>query len=170
MRGCRCISLALALMLPDAALLTVARAAPESLATPRVTVLAEQRVTLADATSSGSSSVAVGYQFVPMGSVAQGEIIYYTVRIENPGASVLRDVEVTTPIPRNTSYVKGTAVVTGGTVTVSADGRQFMPEGRLTTPDGAVVLAARYTHLRWRLPYPLTPGAVVLARFQAVFR
>jgi uncharacterized repeat protein (TIGR01451 family) len=125
---------------------------------------------------------------VPATVLRQGQEIFYTVRIRNSAATALRDVEVTQQIPQNTAYVPYSAGGPNTQVSVSADGGQtFAAEGQLTMVDqsaSALMQAASfdrealtrpataqdYTHIRWRLRYPLAPGAVALARFRAVFQ
>jgi uncharacterized repeat protein (TIGR01451 family) len=113
--------------------------------------------------------------FAPAGTLSQGEIVYYSVRIRNPTAGYLRDVVVVQPVPANTTYVERSASGPGTQIEFSADGGQtFAPEGRVTFTDLSGVqhtaTAKDYTHIRWRMRNALAPGAVALARFQAVFR
>lgn len=114
-------------------------------------------------------------RFAPATTLSQGEVVYYTVRIRNPTSEYLRDVVVVQPIPANTTYAERTASGPGTDIQFSADGgTTFAPEGRVfTTDSGGVQRAATpqdFTHIRWRLRNALAPGAVALARFQAVFR
>lgn len=114
-------------------------------------------------------------RFAPAATLSQGEVVYYTVRILNPTSEYLRDVIVTQPIPANTTYSEHSAAGPGTEIQFSADGGlTFAPEGRvLTTDSGGVqrpATAQDLTHIRWRLRNALAPGAVALARFQAVFR
>lgn len=113
--------------------------------------------------------------FAPAGTLSQGEIVYYSVRIRNPTAEYLRDVVVVQPIPANTTYVERSASGPGTDIQFSADGGQtFAPEGRVTFTDLSGVqhaaTAKDYTHVRWQLRNALAPAATALARFQAVFR
>lgn len=111
------------------------------------------------------------HRFLPATLLTQGQVVYYTVRIQNPTPIPLSDVEVTQRIPANTIYVPGSASGPGADIYLSTDSENFEPE---TAPKPST--AARdepqnvtYTHIRWRLRYPLAPGAVALARFRAVF-
>lgn len=114
-------------------------------------------------------------RFAPATTLSQGEVVYYTVRIRNPTAEYLRDVQVVQPIPANTTYAEHSASGPGTDIQFSADGGlTFAPEARVTMNDSSGVQreasAADFTHIRWRLRNALAPGAVALARFQAVFR
>lgn len=149
-------------------------------------------------------SLVVGGQrvarLVPAAVLHEGQEVFYTVRILNPGSAPARDVEVVQRVPQNTIYVPRSASGPGAEVSFSADGGvTFGREGQLTVTDptslaspmprasatpGASnqsVVAQRralsrpatpedYTHIRWRLRNPLAPGAVALARFRAKFR
>lgn len=113
------------------------------------------------------------YQFVPATMISQGEVVYYTVRIRNPGPVPARNVTVVQRVPANTTYLAGSASGPGARTTFSVDGGQsFAPPAALyVNVEGKRQLAsaAHYTHIRWELRNPLAPGAVALARFRAVF-
>ena len=111
--------------------------------------------------------------FVPATHLSQGDVVYYTLRIRNPSIVYAADVTVVQKIPANTSYVAGSAAAPAAQVEFSIDGGQSFaaPAGLQVTDEGRTQLAPpeRYTHIRWQLRHPLAPGAVALARFQAVF-
>lgn len=113
-------------------------------------------------------------RFVPAEVLTQGEIVHYTVRIHNPTRAPVRDVVVVRRVPRNVTYLTGSASGPGATITFSVDGgRSFARPAalRVSEPSGVTRPAtpADYTHIRWALRYPLAPGATALARFRAVF-
>ena len=113
--------------------------------------------------------------FVPATVLAEGQEVFYTVRIRNPNAEFARDVVVVQRIPENTSYVRDSAAGPGADISFSVDGGQsFATENQLIFTDKAGIArpatARDYTHIRWRLRNPLAPGAVALARFRAIFR
>jgi uncharacterized repeat protein (TIGR01451 family) len=113
------------------------------------------------------------YRFLPATLLSQGAVVYYTVRIQNTTAASMPSVEVTQRIPANTTYVLGSAAGPSAEVLLSADGgATFEAEQRRKARAAGDVEdedPARYTHIRWRLRYPLAAGAVALARFRAVF-
>ncbi|HEY5809595.1 MAG TPA: hypothetical protein VIT67_16590 [Povalibacter sp.] len=127
-------------------------------------------------------------RLVPAGVLHQGQEIFYTVRIRNPTAAPLQNVEVIQRIPQNTAYVPDSAGGPGADIDVSADGGQtFGNEGQLSIVDQSTLalmqtsvtdrhpltrpaVPADYTHIRWRLRNSLAPGAVALARFRAAFQ
>jgi uncharacterized repeat protein (TIGR01451 family) len=114
-------------------------------------------------------------RFAPATTLSQGEVVYYTVRIRNPTSEYLRDVIVVQPIPANTTYAERSASGPGTEIQFSADGgAMFASESKVVAFDsGGVQRLATpkdFTHIRWRLRNALAPGAVALARFQAVFR
>lgn len=115
------------------------------------------------------------HRLVPATTLRQGQTIYYTVRIKNPTPVVARDVVVVRRIPENTVLVEGSAAGPGADVDFSTDGGQTFARAsqlNVATSDGGRRRATPedYTHIRWRLKYSLSPGAVALARFQAVFQ
>lgn len=115
------------------------------------------------------------FRLVPATTLAQGQVVFYTVRIHNPAPIHARDVTVTQRIPDNTAYIADSAAGPGAEISFSLDGGQtFAGPDQLTTADAAgaarLASAEQYTHIRWRLRNALAPGAVALARFRAVFR
>lgn len=115
------------------------------------------------------------HRLVPATTIEQGQVVYYTVRIHNPTPVVARNVTVVRRVPANTVYVEGSASGPAADIHFSADGGQtFASPSQLTvvTPEGGTRRATPedYTHIRWRLRYPLSAGSVALARFRAVFQ
>jgi uncharacterized repeat protein (TIGR01451 family) len=114
------------------------------------------------------------FRFVPAKLLAQGQVVYYTLRITNPTAVFARNVVVVQPMPANTAYIGNSAAGPGATVSFSVDGgRTFATAEAVRIEfEGASQPAqpAQYTHIRWQLRNPLAPGATALARFRAAFR
>lgn len=112
-------------------------------------------------------------RFVPATVLAQGDVVHYTVRIRNASSIPAHTVVVTQRIPANTRYVIGSATGPAAEIFLSNDGGQTFVAEREVEPQpssaGASAESA-YTHVRWRLRYPLAAGAVALARFDAVFQ
>lgn len=114
------------------------------------------------------------YRYLPATVLAQGQVVYYTLRITNPTPVPARGVFVTQRIPANTTYVPGSAAGPGADVSFSIDGGETFARATelVTTQDGKKrpIPAEQYTHIRWQLRNPLAAGASALARFRAVFR
>jgi uncharacterized repeat protein (TIGR01451 family) len=113
-------------------------------------------------------------KWVPATELLEGQVVYYTVRITNPGQQAAHNVVVTKPVPANTRYIADSAVAPGARVTFSIDGGLTFASARdlrIKAGQGAAKPAPpeRYTHIRWQMRYPLAPGATALARFRAVF-
>ena len=111
------------------------------------------------------------HRMVPASRLSQGQVVYYTVRISNPTPVFANNVVVSQRVPANTIYMERSAVGPAADIDFSIDGgiTYARPE-ELKLDDGTRAPPERYTHIRWRLRNPLAPGAVALARFQAVFR
>jgi uncharacterized repeat protein (TIGR01451 family) len=114
-------------------------------------------------------------RLIPAVVINQGQVVYYTVQIRNPTSVPVRDVVVIQRIPANTTYVSDSAAGPSAEITYSVDGGQsFWPEAQLVVAKAATEARKAepqdYTHIRWQLRNALAPGAVALARFQAVFR
>jgi uncharacterized repeat protein (TIGR01451 family) len=133
------------------------------------TLIAEvlEKASAADATQA--------QRLVPASVIAQGDVVYYTVKVRNPTSEPARDLAVVQRIPANTTYVPNSASGPSVDITFSVDnGQTFKRAHELTvvTATGATRAATPedYTHIRWQLRNVLAPGAVALTRFQAVFR
>jgi uncharacterized repeat protein (TIGR01451 family) len=114
-------------------------------------------------------------RLVPAGLISQGDVIYYTLKIRTPTTAPARDLAVIQRIPANTTYVPNSAAGPSAEVTFSADGgATFKAPNELTVVTAAGVTRPAtphdYTHIRWQLRHVLAPGAVALARFQAIFQ
>lgn len=114
-------------------------------------------------------------RFVPAAVVNQGQVIFYTVQVRNPTSAPVRDAVIVQRIPANTTYVVDSAAGPSADIAFSVDGGvTFWPEKELVVAkpdtDARRATAQDYTHIRWQLRNALAPGAVALARFQAVFR
>ena len=142
----------------------------QSLADPlEITAIAEQRV--GEPTASGGTTV----RYVPASQVRLGEQVHYTLQVRNISSLAVADPVVVRALPHNTRYITGSAVGPGAEVRFSIDGgATFAAAQRLTisTYSGSSrrATADEYTHIRWRLRHPLTPGATALLRFRAEFR
>jgi uncharacterized repeat protein (TIGR01451 family) len=114
-------------------------------------------------------------EWLPATDIQQGQAVYYTVKIRNLGTTAAHNVVITKAIPANTTYQPDSAAAPGAVVSFSVDGgATFAPARELVIrdPKGAqrAVTPETYTHIRWRMRYPLAPGAIAYARFRAVFR
>jgi uncharacterized repeat protein (TIGR01451 family) len=112
-------------------------------------------------------------RYVPANVLHQGQEVFYTVRIRNPGPESNRSVEVVQQIPENTLYVPLSASGPDTQIAFSVDGLSFGAENQLDIVDstGATRRARpeEYRYIRWRLHNALASGAVALARFRATF-
>jgi uncharacterized repeat protein (TIGR01451 family) len=130
-------------------------------------LIAEVRETL------GSTTDRPTYRMVPAKVLAQGQVVYYTLRISNPTPVFAANVVVSQRVPDNTTYLADSAAGPGTQIEFSVDGgRVYAPAAELVAHDGVTRPAptGQYTHIRWRLRNPLAPGATALVRFRAVFR
>lgn len=117
----------------------------------------------------------VQWRFRPAGQLNQGEEVFFTLSVRNGSPVVAPDVTVTWPVPANTIYVPHSASGPAAQVDYSVDGgRTFGRGAQLRVADGTGGMRPAterdYTHVRWRLRYPLAPSAVALLRFRAVFQ
>jgi uncharacterized repeat protein (TIGR01451 family) len=101
-----------------------------------------------------------------------GEKVHYTVRVTNPGKQPVANVVVTKRLPYGVHYEPGSAAGPACEVQFSADGGRTFTVPKLPAPAGRKAAArppVEYTHVRWILTRPLSPGATALLRFRATF-
>jgi uncharacterized repeat protein (TIGR01451 family) len=102
--------------------------------------------------------------------VRSGEQVHYTVRVTNPGKVPVADVVVTKRLPFGVHYQLGTATGPACEVQFSSDGGStFRTPKAVPASKGTPKSTAEYTHVRWILRRPLSPGATALLRFRATF-
>jgi uncharacterized repeat protein (TIGR01451 family) len=111
-------------------------------------------------------------RFIPADRVRAGDEVYYTIRVQNPGRTAVRNVVVTKRLPFGMHYARGSAVGPSAEVQFSVDGGEsFAPAAELEVRVGGQparrAMVEDYTHVRWRLRAPLAPGATALLRFRA---
>lgn len=149
------------------ALAVMGRAASEN--SPQIDVQVEAELRVAEGPAKSRQ-----YRYVPAMHVAEGQELYYTVYVRNLGKTAASNVVVVRPVPGNTFYLPNTATGAGADVSFSVDGgKTFARPEKLHLDEqapGVRAPAQAYTHIRWQWSYPLAPGAVVLARFRAVFK
>ena len=119
--------------------------------------VAEKEVTTTD--SSGKAAT----KRVAASKAAPGEEVIYTSVFKNIGTRPAGDINVTNPIPANTTYVGGSAFGENAAVTFSADGgKTWAPADKLKVrgADGKERAAAvsEITHVRWSYRGELPAG------------
>jgi uncharacterized repeat protein (TIGR01451 family) len=100
-------------------------------------------------------------RFVPAGRLEAGDEVHYTIRVRNPGTNAVNDVQVTKRMPFGLHYLPGSAKGPACDIQFSADGG---------TTFAAKLASGEYTHVRWSMKQPLSPGSTALLRFRAIFR
>ena len=106
--------------------------------------------------------------------VAPGEEIIYALRFSNTGVDDAGDLVMVMPVPREITYVEGSASGVEADVTFSADGgKTYLTRGRLTVYDNGRERAAtgdEITHIRWRLNTALAPQAAGEVTYRGIVK
>ncbi len=107
-------------------------------------------------------------------SVIPGDMIVYTTHYHNTGKETADNVVITTPIPKETALVNGSAAVENATVSYSIDGGNHFdaPSNLIVTESRGKTRPATandYTHIRWQLRH-LAPTAHGSVAFHAKVR
>lgn len=150
-----------ALAIAAAAPAVAAAAGPLTIASR---MMVERRTTAAD----GSTRATL----VPAVRVMPGDRITVVLAYRNTGTAPIRDLVLANPVPRNVVFRR--AAATPAAPEVSVDGRTFgdLATLRVAMPDGTLrpAVADDVTHVRWRLPSPVTAGQAGELAFQAVLK
>jgi len=144
------------LLLGAALAATPAAAAGPLQVTSQVMVEARQRA------ADGTTRIAL----VPARRVVPGDRVVFTLAYRNTGTQPLADLVFDNPVPRGVAY--RAPAPDGPAPELSVDGRRYgtlaqLAAGRAVDPDDV-------THVRWRLPRPLAPGAAGTFAFLAVLK
>lgn len=108
----------------------------------------------------------------PATLVVPGTVVIYTNRYTNQGSEAAEGLVITNPLPENMAYLDGSAFDEGTVVVFSVDGGQSFdrPEDlTVTDTDGSrrPAQAEDYTHIRWKVLAPLSPGATGEVEYRA---
>lgn len=110
-------------------------------------------------------------RLVPADTVVPGDVVIYTITVENISSETADNVVVTNPVPEHLTYVAGSAFGPGMVIEFSVDGgTSYAPPEELTVDDNGQSRAARaedFTHIRFVMQGELAAGAQSLARFKA---
>lgn len=117
----------------------------------------------------------VRYTLLPADHVVGGDQLVYTVEIRNTTNRPVAQVVAVSPIPQRMSYVAGSAAGPGCDIEFSVDGGVNFGKPQdlsIALPAGQSrpAMAADYTHIRWKLKYPLSGSAIAYARFRALLK
>ena len=123
-----------------------------AVATPlHAEVVAEQSVEREIVKKSADGTVKL--ERVPAVKVAPGNEVIYSIRFQNKGSDPAADIIMVMPVPKEVSYVEGSASGISSNVTFSADGgKTYLNRGRLTVKEEGVERAAtnnEITHIKW---------------------
>lgn len=111
--------------------------------------------------------------------VQPGDVIRYTLSGKNNSDRPVKNLVVTQPIPKQTTYVMNSVTVNNNKAktTYSIDnGKSFVenPTIQVKLPDGKVETrpapAELYTHVRWNFAESIDPTAAVNANYQVKVR
>ncbi|MEO0998511.1 MAG: hypothetical protein AAFX58_13420 [Pseudomonadota bacterium] len=110
-------------------------------------------------------------ELVPVESVVPGEEVVYTVTYTNVSDGVTDNIVITNPIPRELTYVQGSAFGPGTEIAFSVDGgKTYASPEQLVIVDGALerpALPGDFTNIRWVVQNSLDAGSRGFARFRA---
>lgn len=115
----------------------------------------------------------------PATEVEPGQTVEYALTYENVGSSALKDIIVTGPIPKVTSYIaKSAHTEAKAKLQVSIDGGKTFegePVKRMVKDASGkkvekVIPPSQYTHVRWLMQEPLNAGDVKNFAYRSVVK
>jgi uncharacterized repeat protein (TIGR01451 family) len=110
----------------------------------------------------------IAYEPTAGKSVKPGDILRYTVNAKN-GDKAVKNLMLTQPIPRGTSYLKNSATaLNGAELLFSIDGGKTYVAKPMMGKNEAPTTA--YTNLRWKFTGTLTAKAQVNATYEVVIK
>lgn len=153
-------------------LFTSALAALTMLSTPSLAgISAQQKVEIEKVVenSDGSQSVTL----VNADLVEPGETLFYSISYENDGTESAENVVLIMDVPREVTFVDGSASG-ASTVTFSADnGSTYVARGRLTVNEGQTYRSATgddITNVKFTMEKPVAPSAKGKVAFKAILK
>ncbi len=131
--------------------------------------------TVAEVQTRRTDTAVERFQLSPADHVVAGDQLVYTVEIHNTTMHPLDGVLVTNPIPERMGYIADSAVGPGCDTDFSVDGGVSFAKPAvllilLAAGQTRPATAADYTHIRWKLKYPLSGNATAFARFRAALK
>jgi uncharacterized repeat protein (TIGR01451 family) len=110
----------------------------------------------------------ISYESTSGKSVKPGDILKYSVNAKNTDKPV-KNLVLTQPVPRGTSYVKNSALaLNGAELMFSIDGgKTYVVKPMLGKKEAPV---ATYTNLRWKFPGTIAAKAQVNATYEVVVK
>ncbi len=99
--------------------------------------------------------------FVEPKTVIPGDIILYTIEVENTSDKSASNIVIDNPLPNNSYYRDGTAAGDNTEIQFSVDGRSYATADKLTVDvDGVTRTAGAkdYKSIRWIYTRDLQPG------------
>lgn len=134
-------------------------------------LVAEQVVERMVVTESEDGSTEL--ELLPAETAEPGEELVYSLRVENDGEAVERDVALIVPVPPDVTYVEDSAAAAAeASVDFSADGGvTFAPRRDLKIVSDAgerEVEPWEITHVRWTFTGDLAPGEAGIAEFRVI--
>ena len=101
-----------------------------------------------------------------------GTEVIYTIKARNTGKENANSVVVTNPIPKQMTYIDGSAFGAGTDITFSVDGgKNYAKPNKLTVKDkdgkDIPATASDYTTVRWIFNFALKPGQEAAVWYRA---
>jgi uncharacterized repeat protein (TIGR01451 family) len=113
-------------------------------------------------------------RLAPASKVTPGDEVIWTITAKNVCAKPAENIVIANPVPAHMTYVPGSALGVGTTITYSLGDDDFRDASALTVREanGATrpARADEYRTVRWTYTAPFAPGATAFVRYRAIVK
>ena len=113
-------------------------------------------------------------RLAPANKVTPGDEVVWTITAKNVCTTPAENIVIANPVPEHMTYVAGSAVGVGTTITYSLDNKEFKDAAALSVRDASGATrparADEYRAVKWTYSAPFAPGATAFVRYRAIVK
>ncbi len=113
-------------------------------------------------------------RLAPADKVTPGDEVIWTITARNVCAKPAENIVIANPVPEHMTYVAGSALGVGATITYSLDNKDFKDAAALTVREASGATrparAEEYRAVKWTYAAPFAPGATAFVRYRAIVK
>jgi uncharacterized repeat protein (TIGR01451 family) len=113
-------------------------------------------------------------RLAPANKVTPGDEVVWTITAKNVCTTPAENIVIANPVPEHMTYVAGSALGAGATITYSLDSKEFKDAAALSVRDASGATrparADEYRAIKWTYSAPFAPGATAFVRYRAIVK